>query len=90
MAVGDVTREDLKAAWKEQAAVARRLYLRRAEHFAVIASEYMGGEEHPDPDAAVAILKAHAREANALEEYLRVVGVFNDLVLRGILPRETP
>jgi hypothetical protein len=76
--------EDLSDLWRERLAIARRDYESARLEASKAVERITCESTTQDVDALVA---AHRKEAAALDEYMRVLRVFHQLVLRGEKPR---
>jgi hypothetical protein len=80
---------ELELVWQAQVRGARQRYEEEARKFSQIATEFQQGL-YQTPDGGVALHLARQRESLALNEYMRILQIYTDLVLRGILPEEPP
>ena len=84
------SRRELEAQWLERVKQARAHYQERAAICQAVMSERA---RYPiariaDPDGAFALQHALRLESHALQEYMRALQVFTNLVVHGIVPRE--
>ena len=86
------SRSELESAWRERVGRARSRY---EEKLAI--SRRMVGERlewpislAPDPDGRFALNQALKEESAARTEYMRLLRIFTELILRGTPPKEDP
>ena len=85
---------ELKAAWQQRLKRARFLYAEkvaiRKEMFAERRGRVWPINLAPDPDGRFALHQALEEESAARTEYMRILGIFNELNSEGALPEEEP
>lgn len=78
---------ELENIWRERLRKARLNYEEAAKAFKATWGEHF--EERLTADPTFAIQQARRLESDALAEYMRVLKIFSDLVLRGTIPDES-
>jgi hypothetical protein len=81
------SRRELEAAWHERVGRARSSYNQNVAVCAELLAEHLLESQ---PDTSFALTRALRREAEMLKEYMRVVTIYADLVVRGVVPEEEP
>ena len=81
-------RQELEDRWREKVRLACLRYEEAAKAFRATWHEHL--DERPMADPAFAIEQARKVESEALAEYVRVLKIFSDLLLRGKIPEEPP
>ena len=87
------TRSTLEDAWQERVNRARTKYEKNVAICAELLAERMLAfpmQPSPDPDGTLTLRHALRREAEALREYLRILRIYTDLHVYGIIPDEDP
>jgi hypothetical protein len=80
------SRTELELVWQGQARSARQRYEEECQEFDRIATEF----REQSPDGGEALRLARHRQSHALNEYMRTLQIYTDLVLKGVLPEEPP
>lgn len=80
-------RQQLEDHWRDRVKLARLNY-----DFAVAQCRSVLDEQEkwplPAPDGSTAVRKAHAKESDARNEYMRVLRIFTDLTVHGKIPKQ--
>jgi hypothetical protein len=87
------SRSTLEDAWRERVNRARTQYERTAAICAELLAERMlafPAQPTPDPDGTLTLRHALRRETEALNEYMRVLRIYTDLHVHGVVPEEHP
>ena len=77
-------REELEAIWWERVQTCRQLY--EASKLTALRAMEECSCEGPNPESEQALHEAHRAESEALEEYMRVLRVFHELVVERKRP----
>jgi len=83
------SRIELELAWGRRLKIAFDRRLQTLKQYEEAFQDYAANCD-PSPEGLLSIQKAHCSESDATEEYLRVLTIFTDLVVRGIVPKEDP
>ena len=75
--------------WQAHVTAARRRYEEESREFSRLTAEFQEGL-YQTPDGGAVLHLARHRESLALNEYLRALKIYTDLVLKGVLPEEPP
>jgi hypothetical protein len=84
--VAPCPRHELERIWLEKVRQAQKQYAAALRQFKDVCGEEL--DVHLTSDPTLAIQKARQADMQALEEYMRVLKIFTDLVLRGKIPPE--
>ena len=85
------SRIELERAWARRLKIAFDRRLQTFNQYEDAFRDYAAAScDGPSPDGLLSIQRAHCSESDATEEYRRVLTIFTDLVVRGIVPKEDP
>jgi len=84
------SRIELELAWGRRLKIAFDRRLQTFNQYEEAFQDYAANCDGPSPEGLLSLQKAHCSESDATEEYLRVLTIFTDLVVRGIVPKEDP
>jgi len=83
------SRLELEKAWQNRVRRAFSQYQKKSGCTSHVVDEWQSVRERgSNPDGVLAIQLARREEFLALAEYMRVVGIYRDLVIHGITPEE--
>jgi hypothetical protein len=78
---------ELEQAWQTRVRVAKQRYEESSREFIRLAGDLKNGRYQP-PDCSEVLRQARQRECFALDEYMRILQIFSDLVVNGKLPED--
>lgn len=79
------TRQELEDRWRSRVTQAQAQYKQAVAKYYTLSQERREGLT-PSPDGLPVVSKAHQEEAAALQEYVRVLRIFTDLIVQGRMP----
>ena len=80
------SREEFEKIWAAKVRAAQKRYAEASNEFRKVWAENF--DAHLATDPALAIRQARQAESKALDEYMRVLKVFTDLVLHNKMPAD--
>jgi hypothetical protein len=83
------SRVELERVWQAHVRSARQRYEEESSEFSRVTADFREGL-YQASDGGTALRLARRRESLALNEYMRALQIYTDLVLKGILPEEPP
>ena len=83
------SRTELELVWQGYVRSARQRYDEQCEEFDRVTTEFQA-RLYQSPDGGEAMRLARHRQSLALNEYMRTLRIYTDLVLKGVLPEESP
>ena len=86
---GGSVRQTLEEAWRQRLYAAGHRYRNAKLEAKRAAAEQLQGLI-PSPDRVIATRRALREESDALSEYMRVITAFNQSILDGKLPEDSP
>lgn len=87
------SRTELESLWRERLSTVRERYAFKTkicESLLAERAETFPRILPPDPDGALALHQALQRQSEALQDYMRILRIFTDLVTDGKMPPEDP
>jgi len=81
--------KELQAQWLERLQGASDQYRQASAAYRMVAQDYQG-RVMPSPDGDLSLRQALQNQNKARAEYARVLRIFTDLLLNGIVPEEAP
>ncbi|MGA7234856.1 MAG: hypothetical protein WBY44_04210 [Bryobacteraceae bacterium] len=83
------SRSELERLWRKRVGQAHEQYMFEAKICKALLAERVETFPNilpPDPDGTLALHQAFQRESGALNEYMRVLKIYTDLVIQGKTP----